>query len=259
MSRTHTVPAGTMASAFANAGITAPVIPTSLSEAAELNASLPIAQQWVNYNGEFMSRLAMQALADEADEERACTPVTTGIEYFDPQQLIEDKLTNQTAIAVLRSSMSWITGARVIGTARNIFFGMHQSAIEAGTTMGGIDAYAEFTNAIRESWANGEALEDMGLAPDTGNMEALRKMIGLHRNWSMQALQSNIMAGLRYEEPNLDEMTSSPMPIDALAQEKELTVIRLEAEADGISPEQLEADIKLAKEKFIRDYKASLK
>lgn len=247
-----------IAQALTNAGITTANAPTTANEADNLNRHLPAMQQWVFFKDKFVTRKEMKLLvADNEDGGRTHRAINRGAAYFDPQQLVDDMLSIPAAKAALRSSMCWITAARIIGTARTIFFDMHRDAIEAGITMGGIDAYADFTNAIQESFARGTWADDAGLNPDAGNMNGLRKLHALHSNWSSQALQSNTIAGMKFRAPDLDEMTSSPMPIDALSQEKEIAIIRLEAEDEGLSETEIQDQIKLAKEKIVNDYKTN--
>lgn len=226
-------------------------VPTSASEAQDLNRTLNLQpqDQWVKRNGTYMSRKEANM---QAAEELKIQPVSNT--YFDPIEVIEQNVSTKAAVALLLSSMCWISGSRVVGTARNVFFKMHEEAKAAGETMGTLDAYAEFGAAVALSWASSDALEGMGLNPDAGSMAGLRKMHGVHSAWCDEAMGKSIAAGLQFRAPDLEEMAASPMPMDGSQLEKELALIQLEAEDDELTEEETAEAIALAKKRMADEH-----
>lgn len=231
------------------AALPATQVPTTVNEAADLNRTLKLnpQDQWVKRNGEFMRRSEANA---QAQEELTVSNEVLSVNYFNPIDLVEAHVKNAAARALLLSSMCWISGSRVVGTARNVFFKMHEEAKNAGTTMGTLDAYAEFSAAVSLSWASSDALEGMGLNPDAASMTGLRKLHSIHSQWCDEAMGKSLSAGLTFRAPDLEEMAASPMPMDTSVLEKELALIQLEAEEDELTPAEVEEAIAMAKKRL---------
>jgi len=227
MSRTHTVPTGTMASAFTNAGIAAPVIPTSLSEAAELNASLPIVKQWVSYQGQMVTRAEMEVLANEADAAAAeNAPVSYGTAFFDLFPTLEDLLVHPLLRARVLSSMAWILDTTAINTARSVFWDVHKEASEAGH----IDDFADFLNRMAEMRANENYVEDLGFELGAGKLQSLTLLLKLSQKWHDAAQGASVGANIKYVPKSFEMLLASEkaQAVDAL------TTAKLEALVDAV-------------------------
>lgn len=243
MTRTHTVPTGTMALALINAGIAAPAIPTSLSEAAELNTSLPIAQQWVKYNGEFMSRLEMQALADEADAAKEPANTVQGTAYFDLLDTLNDVLTHSLLRARVLSSMAWTIDTAAINIARSIFWDTHKEASEVGH----IDNFADFLNRMSEMRANENYVEDLGFEIGSGKLQSLSLLLKLSQNWHDTAQGAAVGANIKYAPKSFEQLLASEkaQAIDALTMSKLDALIEATFEGEEHTPEEVEQAKKL--------------
>lgn len=244
MSRTHTVPAGTMASAFANAGIAAPVVPATLSEAAELNKSLPIVKQWVSYQGQMVTRAEMEVLANEADAAAAeNAPVSYGTAFFDLFHTLEDLLVHPLLCARVLSSMTWILDTTAINTARSVFWDVHKEASEAGH----IDDFADFLNRMAEMRANENYVEDLGFELGAGKLQSLTLLLKLSQKWHDKAQGASIGAGIKYVPKSFEQLLAGEkaQSVDALTTAKLNALVDATFDGEDSTPEEIEQAKKL--------------
>jgi hypothetical protein len=146
-----------------------------------------------------------------------------GIAYFDPLDLIEEGVTNKTARALLHRSMLWSVQARLANKLRGMYFGIRTEARNTGS----IDAFNEFRSHLMDAEGGEDFVRDLGYATFSEDLSMVRALHSLMGEYHSVAEQSAKAAGERGPLPQLEEVMSKPMPVDADQQKKMIMAVTM--------------------------------
>lgn len=181
----------------------------------------PIPQQKVIFEGKIMDRTAVAQIVDER------TVASRKAAMFDVQDCIHDYLECSSARQRLLSNILYGLRYRIVGTAKQIFYGMNAAARETGH----IDNFNEFLVELDVAQCSAEYAEQLGYAEFGSGMHKLKALLSVYDQWRRAAYADAESLGMtKYQAPDLREAIYDKPQLENDALAKALIMPRLELE-----------------------------
>lgn len=163
----------------------------------------------------------------------AATPVISGTAYFDPTDLLEDKLGHQPALlSRVMESMAWMLDASCISQARNVLFTRYK---EVDSTEP--NAFKDFCQIVSEDLAHDSLYED------EGDEQTLAILLAVRDQWHDAAAHAASADDRDYKSKSLREQMESEKakPADVGTRVNYRKMADLESHGDVAKAERLYA------------------
>lgn len=199
------------------------------TQAAEILARLvaeqldqgPIPQSKVIFEGKIMDRTAVAEIVDSRIVEGRKSA------YFDVQDAIHDYLECTSARQRLLSNILYGLRYRIVGTAKQIFYGMNAAA----RGVGHIDNFNEFLCDLDTAENSASYAEQLGYAEFGTGMHKLKALLSTFDQWRRAAYADAESLGMtKYQASDLREAIYEAPQLDNDALAKALIMPRLELE-----------------------------
>lgn len=203
----------------------------------------------MNKNGNiiFEGQIVNRTEAQRIMTEREIT--ARGTALFDVQDLVQDQIAANHARLVLRRNILWAINARIIGSLRDVLFGMRETAIQTGS----VDNWNEFIADVSVAESASQYADDLGYAHYGSRISKARALISVAQNWYDLADKDARASRAKLDAPSLIEMIHAPQQFDKSVADKMAMAVRLSME-DEFTEEEIAESEKFAVTKAHNDH-----